>query len=64
MEPIFITPVLVAPRTFDYTETPSDLTTGKRHETQSHPRSVTYFCITAFHHAISIQKINSTYCTL
>ena len=28
--------------------------------TQSHPRSVTYYCITAFRYALSIRKINST----
>ena len=37
-----------------------DLTTGKCHETQSHTRSVTYYCIPAFHYALSIWKINST----
>ena len=47
--------------TWDDSElTPRDLTTGKRHETQSHPRSVKYYCITAFHYALSIRKINST----
>ena len=27
---------------------------------QSHPRSVTYYCLTAFHYALSIRKINNT----
>ena len=41
-------------------ETLRDLTTGERHESPSHPRSVTYYCITAFYYALSIRKINST----
>ena len=38
--------------------TPRDLMTGKRHETQSYPRSVIYFCISIY---IQMERIVTQY---